>query len=75
MIFPDQWRGDCLGGLGHPVVDAPFLDQLMSEGVTFTSAYSAVAGKNGSTLTTRTVVSGSAAHNGSLDDAFRAATA
>ncbi|KPK85401.1 MAG: hypothetical protein AMJ81_03690 [Phycisphaerae bacterium SM23_33] len=41
LFFPDQWRGDCLGGLGHPVVQTPFLDQLAAEGVTFTSAYSA----------------------------------
>jgi arylsulfatase len=40
-IFPDQWRGDCLGSLAHPVVETPFLDQLAAEGVTFTAAYSA----------------------------------
>ena len=41
FIFPDQWRGDCLGSLGHPVVETPFLDQLAAEGVTFTAAYTA----------------------------------
>ncbi len=41
VLFPDQWRGDCLGALGHPVVETPFLDQLAAEGVTFTAAYSA----------------------------------
>jgi arylsulfatase A-like enzyme len=41
LIFPDQWRGDCLGTLGHPVVETPFLDQLAAQGVTFTSAYTA----------------------------------
>jgi len=40
FIFPDQWRGDCLSSLGHPVVETPFLDQLAAEGVTFTAAYS-----------------------------------
>jgi len=40
LLFPDQWRGDCLGSLGHPVVETPFLDQLASDGVTFTAAYS-----------------------------------
>lgn len=40
FIFPDQWRGDCLGTLGHKVVETPFLDQLASEGITFTNAYS-----------------------------------
>ncbi len=42
LIFPDQWRGDCVGGpYNHPVVETPFLDQMANEGVTFTSAYSA----------------------------------
>jgi len=40
LIFPDQWRGDCLGSLGH-VVETPYLDEMASEGITFTSAYSA----------------------------------
>ena len=39
LIFPDQWRGDCLGALGHPVVETPHLDQLAAQGVTFTSAF------------------------------------
>lgn len=39
LFFPDQWRYDCLSGLGH-VTDTPYLDQLMAEGVTFTAAYS-----------------------------------
>lgn len=39
FIFPDQWRGDCLSVLGHPVVETPFLDQLGHDGVIFTSAY------------------------------------
>jgi arylsulfatase A-like enzyme len=28
FISADQWRGDCLGCLDHPVVETPFLDQL-----------------------------------------------
>lgn len=39
FIFPDQWRGDCLSHLGHPVVETPFLDQLAHEGVCFTHAF------------------------------------
>jgi arylsulfatase A-like enzyme len=41
LVFPDQWRGDCLSSLGHPVVETPFLDHVAAEGMTFTSAYSA----------------------------------
>ena len=40
LIFPDQWRADCLGSLGHPVVETPWLDSLANAGVTFSSAYS-----------------------------------
>jgi len=39
LLFPDQWRGDCLGSLGH-VVETPHLDELAADGVTFTAAYS-----------------------------------
>ncbi|MGI5818699.1 MAG: arylsulfatase [Armatimonadota bacterium] len=53
LIFPDQWRGDCVGGAyDHPVVETPFLDQMANEGVTFTSAYSACA----SCIATRAVL-------------------
>jgi arylsulfatase A-like enzyme len=40
LIFPDQWRGDCLSSQGHPVVRTPHVDTLAYEGVTFTHAYS-----------------------------------
>lgn len=40
LIFPDQWRGDCLSSAGHPVVRTPFVDALALEGTTFDSAYS-----------------------------------
>ena len=39
FIFPDQWRGDSMSCLGHPVAETPFIDQLAAEGTTFTSAY------------------------------------
>lgn len=39
FIFPDQWRGDCLSILGHPVVETPFLDNVAAEGTLFTSGY------------------------------------
>ena len=41
LLFPDQWRGDALSILDHPVVETPFLDDIASEGVVFTSAYAA----------------------------------
>lgn len=41
LIMADQWRGDCLGCAGHPVVETPHLDQMASKGVRFRQAYSA----------------------------------
>ena len=41
LIFADQWRGDCLGAAGHPVVETPNLDQLAAEGTLFDAAYAA----------------------------------
>ena len=41
LIFADQWRGDCLSVLGHPIVETPFLDNIAAEGTIFNSAYSA----------------------------------
>lgn len=40
LICADQWRGDCLGIDGHPVVSTPFLDKLALRGTRFTRAYS-----------------------------------
>lgn len=37
----DQWRPDCLGTLGHPVVRTPNLDSLAGRGVVFENAYCA----------------------------------
>ncbi len=41
LIFPDQWRGDCLGCAGFPGLETPYLDQLAAEGTRFSAAYSA----------------------------------
>ncbi|MFH1086926.1 MAG: sulfatase-like hydrolase/transferase, partial [Chloroflexota bacterium] len=41
LIMTDQWRGDCLGIAGHPVVHTPYLDQLAMDGARFACAYSA----------------------------------
>ncbi|HUI48211.1 MAG TPA: alkaline phosphatase family protein [Acidimicrobiia bacterium] len=35
FITADQWRGDCLGAAGHPVVRTPNLDGLARGGVSF----------------------------------------
>jgi arylsulfatase A-like enzyme len=35
FITADQWRGECLSALGHPVVKTPNLDALAREGVLF----------------------------------------
>jgi len=35
FITADQWRGDCLSAVGHPVVRTPNLDALAAEGVLF----------------------------------------
>lgn len=42
LIEVDQMRGDCLGALGHPVVETPYLDMMARDGVLFRHAYSAV---------------------------------
>ncbi|MEE4195671.1 MAG: sulfatase-like hydrolase/transferase, partial [Anaerolineae bacterium] len=38
LIICDQWRGDCISALGHPVVETPYLDKMTTEGITFTNA-------------------------------------
>ena len=38
-IMADQMRGDCLGCLGHPVVQTPQLDALAARGTAFEAAY------------------------------------
>lgn len=42
LITVDQMRGDCLGVLGHPVVETPYLDTMAKNGAIFPNAYSAV---------------------------------
>jgi arylsulfatase A-like enzyme len=42
-ITVDQWRGDCLGVAGHPVVKTPNLDALAAEGVLFRRHYAQAA--------------------------------
>lgn len=40
FITADQWRGDCLSGLGHPHVKTPNFDALISDGIAFNQHYS-----------------------------------
>jgi arylsulfatase A-like enzyme len=39
FVTADQWRGECLGALGHPVVRTPSLDALAAQGVCFRRHY------------------------------------
>jgi len=39
FITADQWRGDCLGVAGHPVVRTPHIDALAANGVYFSRHY------------------------------------
>ena len=41
LLMADQWRADCLGAAGNPVIHTPNLDQLAASGTRFTNAYSA----------------------------------
>ncbi|MEQ1755873.1 MAG: alkaline phosphatase family protein [Micropepsaceae bacterium] len=43
FITADQWRGDCLSALSHPVVQTPSLDALAVEGTLFTRHFSNTA--------------------------------
>ncbi len=43
FITLDQWRGDCLSALGHPVVETPTLDSLAAEGVLFANHWANAA--------------------------------
>ncbi len=74
FITVDQWRGDCLSTLSHPVVRTPTLDDLASRGVLFSShwANTAPCGPSRATLYTgmyamnhRSVLNGTP-----LDDRF-----
>ncbi len=39
FVTLDQWRGDCLSAVGHPVLRTPFLDELAADGVLFTNHF------------------------------------
>jgi arylsulfatase A-like enzyme len=43
FITVDQWRGDCLSALGHPVVETPTLDALAAGGVLFANHWANAA--------------------------------
>ena len=39
----DQWRGDCLSAMGHPVIETPVLDALAADGVLFRNHFTNTA--------------------------------
>ncbi len=43
FITVDQWRGDCLSALGHPVVETPTLDALAAGGTLFANHWANAA--------------------------------
>lgn len=43
FITADQWRGECLGVAGHPLVRTPNLDALAAEGTLFQNHYANAA--------------------------------
>jgi arylsulfatase A-like enzyme len=43
LITGDQWRGDTLGAVGHPLVRTPHLDALAAEGTLFRRHYTVSA--------------------------------
>jgi arylsulfatase A-like enzyme len=43
FVTADQWRGDCLGYAGHPVVKTPHMDALAAQGTAFMRHYAAAA--------------------------------
>lgn len=43
LITCDQWRGDCLSAVGHPVVRTPNADALAREGILFRRHYAGAA--------------------------------
>jgi arylsulfatase A-like enzyme len=43
LITADQWRGDCLGAVGHPVVNTPNLDAFAKTATVFEQHYAATA--------------------------------
>ncbi|MCU1353659.1 MAG: sulfatase [Acidimicrobiales bacterium] len=73
-ITVDQWRGDCLSAVGHPVVQTPNLDRLASRGVLFANhwANTAPCGPSRATLHTGMyLMNHRSVENGTpLDDRF-----
>ncbi len=43
LITADQWRADCLGVAGHPIVKTPNIDLLAEEGVRFARHFAQAA--------------------------------
>jgi arylsulfatase A-like enzyme len=43
FITLDQWRGDCLSSLGHPLLETPTLDALAARGVSFANHWANAA--------------------------------
>ncbi len=43
LITVDQWRGDCLSALDHPVVETPALDRLAATGTLFANHWANAA--------------------------------
>lgn len=39
LITADQWRGDCIGAVGHPLVKTPAIDALAADGLLFRNHY------------------------------------
>ena len=39
LISVDHWFGELVGGLGHPSILTPTLDQMIGNGIAFTNAY------------------------------------
>ena len=43
LITADQWRGDCIGAVGHPTLKTPNIDALAAEGCLFRNHHAACA--------------------------------
>ncbi len=43
LISADQWRGDCVGAAGHPVVQTPHTDALAADGALFLNHFAGAA--------------------------------
>jgi len=74
FVTVDQWRGDCLSALSHPVLTTPTLDRLAGSGVLFANHWASTApcGPSRASLYTGTYLHRHRSlHNGTpLDDRF-----